>query len=119
MTGWPWPGDNREDKAKRVCMSYRQLAESLAPHKVAALDDKWQAMGIEWVKPSLAHFDLEDWYTARDLAHLIDRNQRDIYDWARRGHIEQRAGADGNAEYLLGSVVEYMKQLRIRRGKAA
>jgi hypothetical protein len=61
----------------------------------------------------------EEWMSARDLAHAIDRTRKDIYNWARLGHIEQRSGPDGAPEYLVSSVISYSNSLRARRIRAA
>ena len=122
---WVWQGDSREDKAKRVAREYRKLVEGIAQGIVqdagkalVALDQYWQDRGVFWMIPHDAPMDPDKWYSAADLAHLIGRVQRDIYDWARRGHIQQRLTEDGSPEYLLGSAIEYKASLRTRR-KAA
>ncbi|WP_458608439.1 hypothetical protein [Mycobacterium sp. C3-094] len=53
--------------------------------------------------------------SAPDLAHAIDRSRRDIYNWARLGHIEQRTGPDGAPEYSVQSVIDYQRKLVQRR----
>lgn len=52
-----------------------------------------------------------------DLAHAIDRTRKDIYNWARAGHIEQRASADGTPEYRAADVIAYNNHLRTKRAK--
>ncbi|BBY18271.1 hypothetical protein [Mycolicibacterium litorale] len=56
--------------------------------------------------------------SARDLAHAIDRTRKDIYNWARIGHIEQRCGPDGAPEYRVGSVIDYQRRLAKRNRRA-
>lgn len=53
--------------------------------------------------------------SAPDLANAIGRSRKDIYNWARLGHIEQRCGPDGAPEYNVGSVIAYQARLRQRR----
>ncbi|KIU18312.1 hypothetical protein [Mycolicibacterium llatzerense] len=124
---WPWPGDSREDKAKRVARSYRDLAERLTHGRVDnpgaelyLLDQYWAEYDVHWQHEERIDI-LEDrddeWMPARDLAHAVDRDRKDIYNWARAGHIKQRAGADGTPEYHVGSVKAYVEKLRQRRSR--
>jgi hypothetical protein len=80
------------------------------------MDQHWGDLGIHWPVPSTVPLDPDDWVPARDAAHLADRAPRDIYDWARRGHIRQRLEADGSAVYCVRDIISYMQQRRtIRR----
>jgi hypothetical protein len=120
---WPWPGDSREDKAKRVALAYRDLIFDITQGhcddpaaELHRLNLKWAEHGIYWHlhRPELL-IDPDEWMSAPDLAHALDRTRKDIYNWARLGHITQRAGPDGTPEYLVASVLEYHKKLRNRR----
>lgn len=120
---WPYPGDSREEKARRVAQSYRQLVIEIAQNRcddpagaLYRLDHCWADLGIYWPVPSDVPLDPDDWMSAPDLAHAINRDRRDIYNWARLGRIEQRAGADGTPEYSVESVFRYSSELRRRRG---
>lgn len=122
---WKYSGDSREDRAKRVAESYRALALRIAHenvenpgYEVYRLDQAWMDNGCNWIVPTHAPLDLEGWLSAKDLAHMIGRAQRDIYDWHRRGHLEQRIEADGSPVYSVASAVAYNKQARLRRGAA-
>lgn len=122
VTPWPWPGDSREDRAKRVALSYRQLVFDItqgACHdpsgELYRLDEHWASLGVHWPRPNPIPVDVDEWLSAADLAHLTDRAPADVYRWARRGCIQQRAGADGAPEYLLRSALEYQRQQRERR----
>jgi hypothetical protein len=119
---WPYPGDSREDKAKRVALSYRQLLFDVTQGHVDdpagalhRLDEHWAEHGIYWPRPRLDAIDPDEWLTAADLAHLVDRTPADIYRWARRGKIQQRTGPDGAPEYLLASALDYQRERRQRR----
>ncbi|MGV0042045.1 hypothetical protein [Mycobacterium colombiense] len=125
---WFWPGATREDKAKHVARAYRQLVFDITQGHVDdpagelhRLDQQFIDRGIYWMQPS--HPDLlaepEQWMTAPDLAHLLDRPRKDIYNWSRLGHIEQRCGPDGTPEYRVGSVINYQAKLRQRRTERA
>jgi hypothetical protein len=125
VTPWPWPGDNREDKAKRVALSYRQLTFDITQGRIEdpagdlhRLDRHWAQYGIHWPTTpdeAIDELGLDDWQTAANLAHLIHRTPADIYRWARRGQIQQRTSADGSPEYSLTSARRYLDQQRGRR----
>lgn len=112
---WPWAGDTGEDKARRVASFYRGLVQSIAQGRCTdpagdlhRLDQELKDLGIHWHMPASGPtYELDEWLPAADIAHYLQRNPRDIYNWARRGHIIQRAAADGSPEYLLRSVLEY------------
>ena len=124
---WPWPGDSREDKARRVAGSYRDLIQRIAMGQcddpagdLHRLDETWTARGITWIRPNrTTPLDPDQWLTAPELAEIIGRPRKDIYNWARLGHIEQRCGPDGTPEYLTGSVIQYHARLRTRRAGIA
>lgn len=120
---WFWPGATREDKAKHVARQYRQLVIDIAAGHAdptaarQALDDELRDRGIHWLENAAVDLldDPDEWMSAPDLAHHLDRPRKDIYNWARLGHIEQRCGPDGAPEYRVGSVIEYAKNLQRRR----
>lgn len=124
MRPWPFPADlTREDRAKRVAKSYRGLVFRIAQGQCAdpagdlhRLDQEFIDLGINWlVLERNDQLDPEEWMRAPDLAAAIDRSRKDIYNWARLGHIEQRAGPDGAPEYSVASVIAYQAKLRQRR----
>ncbi|MCG7592406.1 hypothetical protein [Mycobacterium sp. PSTR-4-N] len=119
---WPWPGDSREDRAKRVALSYRSLAFEASQGRIDdiagelhRLDWRWSEYGVTWTTPSQRPLDPEEWMTAADLAIVINRPRKDLYNWARLGHIEQRCGPDGAPEYSVASVIAYQRKLHQRR----
>ena len=126
---WPWPQDSREDRAKRVARSYRNALEDIArgrhdtnglPPDAAGdlyrLDVYWARYGIHWTtRRADLTLDPDDWMSAPDLAHALDRTRKDIYNWARLGHIQQRTAPDGAPEYSVASVINYQRKLIQRR----
>lgn len=124
---WFWPGATREDKAKHVARAYRQLVFDITQGRITdpagalhRLDMRFIDHGIHWLHTT--HPDLltepDQWMSAPDLAHILDRTRKDIYNWARNGHIDQRPGPDGAPEYRIGSVVDYQRKLQQRRTRA-
>jgi hypothetical protein len=119
---WPYPGDDREDKAKRIAHSYRQLVFDISQGRcddpageLHRLDRHWAQYGHYWACPGLIPVEADEWLTAAELAHLIDKSPVDIYRWARRGKITQRVSPDGSPEYSLSSARLYQQQQRQRR----
>ncbi|AMQ67041.1 MULTISPECIES: hypothetical protein [Mycolicibacterium] len=126
---WRFPGDTAEDKAKRVALSYRRLAEQMNPDAVANLDRQWQDQGVYWTVPSDEPIDHDAWLTAADmvlhLKHLVTLNEQQIRQMAyrkRKGRdgIIEEPGADGRPRYNVGDLLAYLTRQRTRRqGKEA
>lgn len=121
---WPHPGQSREERAKHIARSYRNLVFAITQGRVEdpagelhRLDWKWAEHGETWMTPSQAPLEPDEWMTAADLSVAIGRPRKDIYNWARLGHIEQRCGPDGAPEYLIGSVIAYQRKLADRRAQ--
>lgn len=122
---WPWPGDSREDRAKRIALSYRRALEAVAreypraAEKLSDLDDHWCEVGQGWLRPTNAPLRLEDWLTAIEIADLFNQAPKTIYDWGRRGRIRTITNNAGDRLYCVGDVVEYARNRRHCRARAA
>lgn len=121
---WRWPGDTREDKAKRVALSYRRLAERADPAAVADLDRQWQAEGVFWTVPSNSPIDTDAWLDAADivvhlqhLVHLTEHQVRQMAYRKRKGGdgILEEPGPDGRPRYNVGDLLGYLTRQRQRR----
>ncbi|MBE5453461.1 hypothetical protein E3G52_000325 [Mycobacteroides abscessus] len=129
---WKWQGDSREEKAKRVALSYRALIEDIAAgtitNPIQALierDRYWQDEGVFWIVPSPAPVDQDAWLSAADLvvhlAHIVQLTEGQVRNWAyrrRKGKgdgITERAGRDGKPEYSVADVLAYLTRQRVRR----
>lgn len=129
---WRWPGDSREEKIKRVALSYRAFAEDVIAGRVAdpvvALAERdryWQSYGMLWVVSSPAPVDQDAWLSAADLvihlAHLVTLNEQQVRQWAYRKRkgigdgIDEVPGTDGKPRYNVGDVLAYLKRQRVRR----
>lgn len=118
----PFIGMSREERAQRVARSYRTLVQQIAQGKcedpagdLHRLDMQWQSCGVAWHMPRNKPIDPDAWMSAAELAITLNRTRKDIYNWARLGHIEQRASADGAPEYSVASVLDYQRKLNQRR----
>ncbi len=129
---WRWPGDSREEKFKRVALSYRALVADVIAGKVAdpeaALAERdryWQTYGQLWVVSSPAPVDHDAWFNAGDLvihlAHLVTLNEQQVRQCAYRKRkgigdgIDEMAGNDGKPRYNVGDVLSYLTRQRLRR----
>lgn len=129
---WRWPGDSREEKVKRVALSYRALLADVVAGKVEEpeqalinLDRHWQSYGQLWVVPSSAPVDDEAWLSAADLvihlAHLLPLTEQQVRQWAYRKRrnlgdgIDETVGVDGKPRYNVGDTLAYLTRQRTRR----
>lgn len=108
---WPWPGDSREDKAKRVARSYRQLVFDISQGRVEdpagdlyRLDQQWLQYGAFWAVPSQDPYDPSEWVHAADAAHYADVEPGTIRKWAERGHIRVEHDHHGAPVYNIGDL---------------
>ena len=120
IPAWPWPSDSREDRARRVALSYRRLMELALDGQIDdpatafdALDAKWQELGQHWVKPVEEPLNLDDWLSPTRLAVLFSLDARVFRDWARRGQIRV-LDIDGQRRYNVGDVVAYSRKRHLR-----
>ena len=119
---WPWPGDSREDRVKRVGVSAIALMEQMASGTIedplAAVElwhRGWQDLSVFWTRPTCAPLDLEQWLPAKEVAELFGKVPRDMYDWSRRGHVRVQIAADGTALYSVLDVKEYIQRRWLQR----
>lgn len=118
---WPWPRDSREDRAKRIALSYRHLVEAIVRTEVddvggalACLDDRWCELGAGWVRPSTLPLRLDDWLTSSEMAELFHQAPATVREWGRRGNVRVEM-IDGARRYNVGDVVAYQRTRRLRR----
>lgn len=116
MTKWPWHADTREDRARRVALSYRRLIELALNGQIDdpttalnSLDAKWQELGQGWVKPSDTPLDMDGWLTPAELADLFHIDPHSFRNWAKRGRIRVMV-VHGVRRYCVGDVVSYYAQ---------
>jgi hypothetical protein len=119
---WPWCGDTREDRARRVALSYRRLMEMALAGQIddpaaafEQLDSKWLELGQHWLKPGQTPLDLDEWMTPADMAELFSIDPHDLRNWAARGHIRAIIDSSRRHLYCVGDVVEYARQRHVRR----
>lgn len=119
---WPWKGDSREDKAKRVALSYRQLVFDISQGRcfdpagdLHRLDQQWLEYGAFWAVPSWDPYDADDWVHAADAGHYADVEPGTIRKWAERGHIRVDHDHDGAPIYNIGDLRAYDAQQKRNR----
>ena len=118
---WPWPRDSREDRAKRVALSYRHLVEAIGRGDVDdvevaldGLDDRWEHYGAGWVRPTSEPLRLDDWLTSAEMGALFHQASATVREWGRRKNIRVEM-IDGTRRYNVGDVVTYQRTRRLRR----
>lgn len=130
---WPWPADSREDRAKRVATSYRELLQRLSrgerdsagqlldvAGELYRLDQYWLQRAAYWAVPSYDPYDPDEWVNAADAAHYADVDPKTIRKWAERDEIRVDHTRDGTPIYNIGDLRAYdarKKQARLERGR--
>ena len=119
MPDWPWPTDSREDRARRVALSYRQLVEMAIagripclPDALAKLDERWCSLSQGWVKPTHAPLDPESWLTPKEIADLLHIDTHDLRNWHARGHVRRRETQGFPPRYSVEDVIKYGARIR-------
>jgi hypothetical protein len=114
VESWPHPEDGREDRPKRVALSYRQLAADIAQgncpdpvRELHQLDERWLRHGAFWVVPSFDPYDPTEWVHAADAAHYADVEPGTIRKWAERGHIRVDHDHTGAPIYNIGDLRDH------------
>lgn len=123
-----FPGDSREDIAKRVALSAIGLLDAVAcgeldkPALTAALGmfhAAWAAEGVKWTMADERPLDLDEWLTASEMADLVEVEPATIRQWRHRGHITSRDGAATRGRlYNVGEVLAYQRRQREARARS-
>lgn len=120
---WPWPGDSREDKARRVALSYKHFVlqvlrgEILDP--LSSLDDldrRWAELGQNWITEQREPLRFGDWLSATEMGQLLSLPANQIRVWGIRQHIRVDISS-GQNRYNVGDVVEHEAKQRAKRIK--
>lgn len=111
MTQWPWPQDNREDRARRIALSYRKLCADNGIN-TQTLDQHWETLGQTWLTPTELP-NLDAWITETEAAQLFSQPTKSIYDWGRRGHIRVLHTPEGR-RVNIADILDYSKRRRKR-----
>jgi hypothetical protein len=122
MTVWDWPGDSREDRAKRVAQSYRELLVQIARGEVSSpiealfvVDEFWREREQYWlITSTIDPYDDDDWINATDAADYVNSTPKAIRHWAERGHIRRRVSG-GNVYYSVADMRAYEAEKRRAR----
>lgn len=109
---WPWPQDNREDRARRIALSYRRLCTD-NNIDTSQLDQHWAKHGQTWLTPTELP-NLDAWITEAEAAAAFHQPTKSIYDWGRRGHIRVLHTPEGR-RVNIADILDYHKRRRARR----
>ena len=112
---WPWPADTQLDIARRLLQSYREQLKAADPETCTLLDTQATEFGQGWVVPKIQTVDVDDLLTAVEAAELVGETAQVIYQWAYRGHLPRREGADGRTRYRAGDLLDHRDRTRRRR----
>lgn len=117
MTGsWPWPGDSREDRAKRVALSYRTALLNHAPEAAETLDEHWISLEQGWVRPTNQPLRLDDWLTEAEMADLLSISPKGVYMLGHRQRVRVHT-VNGVRLYCVADIVEYHQKRRLWRAR--
>lgn len=117
---WPWRGDSAVDRARRVAQSYRAALADADPARCAALDAEMARLGQEWVRPVLAHVDLDDFVSLARAGELVGLSKDAVYKWtvARGGRppmLSARRSDAGALTVCIRDVLRVNAEHRRRR----
>lgn len=111
---WPWPGDNREERAKRVALAYRTALFNHAPEACEVLDEHWISLDQFWIRPTNQPLRLDDWLTEKEIGEMLSISSKGVYMLGHRGRIPCYE-VNGVRLYRVGDVVQYHSERRTWR----
>lgn len=119
MTGsWPHAGDLPVDRARQVCLTYREALRKVDPAAAEAIDAAAASVGEGWVAGDVAVELSEDWVTAARGAELVGRSRRWVYQFAAE-HPESVCRDPGQIRVRLADLRSAVAHERGRRARRA
>lgn len=113
LSSWPWPGDTREDRLKRIIDHYRSALAEVDYEACANLDNLMVNCGQGWVCDN-SIVDVNEMLSAKQMAEKFGLVEFDVRNWSRRHPelIRKHKAANGRTLYRVGDVLTYhaMKQ---------
>jgi hypothetical protein len=111
---WPFPGDSKLERSRKVCRSYRNALLSADPETCRFLDENAAEVGEGWVSPLESPItDVDELLSAEQISSMFFVSPRTVRKWGYRGHIE-RIDRDGKPRYRLRDVLDYQAKTRAR-----
>ena len=110
------PGDNREQRARRIAWAYRRQLEASDPEACRAIDQLCYQAEEFWVHDQRP-LDPEELLSAPDLASLLAIQPYDLRNWSQRGYIGKYCADDGSPVYHTGEVVAHMAKRHADRAR--
>ena len=109
---WPWPGDDRTQRARRVALAALIELRKADPAACDKVEAAAVRMGETWVQPKRGAIDLDELLTATQAADYADVKPRTIDTWRSRG-LKVTNTPDG-PRYRWGDVLDYRTEVRRR-----
>jgi hypothetical protein len=83
---WPVPAESALQRRTQIARSYRAALLEIAPDRCAVLDRAAEALGENWVTPTLISTD-EETLTLTDCAEQLGVKVGTLWAWANRGVV--------------------------------
>lgn len=115
---WPFPGDNKADRVRRLLHGYREGLLSSSPDLCRELDAQVVKLGHGWVLPQSSSVVDDDWLPVREAAQLARRTPQAVHNWIKRDGLPSRT-ANGRVLVQVGPTMEMARQQRLRRAEHA
>lgn len=118
MDRWPYPGDSRTVRDRRVAGAYRQALLDADPAACAELDARMLAWGQKWVVPRAVIYDPNAWLTPAEASDLSGLTPAALAGYRRSGRLVARRRDNRGYEYLASGIAALSAQPRTREGAA-
>jgi hypothetical protein len=111
---WPFPGDTKAVRDRKVALAYRQRLEECNPQACADLDEIMRRYGQQWVIPRPVTTDVDAYISAADAADLAAVSMSALRKARCRGKVGGRQDAAGRWEYRVGEILAMGARPRTR-----
>jgi len=98
MNPWPFPGEGRLVRARRIAVAYRVALNAINPAECQRLDAQFTAWGETWCIPRVVTYDPDQWLPPKDAADVACISTDTLRQLRARGRIDGRL-VDGHYEY--------------------
>lgn len=121
MTQWPFAGDTKLDRSRRVARAYRDALVRVDAHTCGLLDTAAVAVGETWIVPQhRPPLPAQEWVPAIRVADALGIEEQRVRKWGQRGQVPRLIDADGRPLFRLADCQARLAALRrARRGHDA